>query len=83
MKCLSLLLICSFGCYEVVRSYQIGVGRADCTGPPVEIVFVSLPFIFLFISVDRLSYRIFNFVKLFEKGKRKKKMNRNNVTNAV
>lgn len=22
-------------------AYKIGVGRADCTGPPVEIVFVS------------------------------------------
>lgn len=24
--------------------YRIGVGRADCTGPPVEVVFVSIEF---------------------------------------
>lgn len=23
------------------EEYRIGVGRADCTGPPVEVVFVS------------------------------------------
>lgn len=32
------------GCFLVssVNGYQIGLGRADCTGPPVEVVFVSL-----------------------------------------
>lgn len=24
------------------EGYRIGVGRADCTGPPVEILFVSI-----------------------------------------
>lgn len=26
------------------EGYRIGVGRADCTGPPVEVVFVSIGF---------------------------------------
>lgn len=33
-----------FGCLvtnKVTNAYQIGVGRADCTGPPVEIVFMG------------------------------------------
>lgn len=25
------------------EAYMVGVGRADCTGPSAEIVFVSLP----------------------------------------
>lgn len=28
-------------CFLATDGYKIGVGRADCTGPPVEIVFVS------------------------------------------
>lgn len=31
------------------EAYRIGVGRADCTGPAVEIVFVSSLFILLFM----------------------------------
>lgn len=42
MKDFRLLLICFFSCYGLVKSYKIGVGRADCTGPPVEVVFVSI-----------------------------------------
>lgn len=43
------ILLLVFGCCGMVKSYQLGVGRADCTGPPVEIVFVSSDF-FLFQS---------------------------------
>lgn len=28
-------------CLNIANGYKIGVGRADCTGPPVEVVFVS------------------------------------------
>ncbi len=35
---LSILTLCYF---NATNGYKIGVGRADCTGPPVEIVFVS------------------------------------------
>lgn len=34
----TILVLC---CFNAANSYKIGVGRADCTGPPVEIVFVS------------------------------------------
>lgn len=33
--CIGCVLVCS------ASGYQIGLGRADCTGPPVEVVFVS------------------------------------------
>lgn len=35
--CLSVLLIVN----GPVEAYKIGVGRADCTGPSVEVIFVS------------------------------------------
>lgn len=28
--------------YGAADAYQIGVGRADCTGPPNQIIFVSI-----------------------------------------
>lgn len=28
-------------------AYRVGVGRADCTGPPVEITFVSSVFLIM------------------------------------
>lgn len=37
----TLLLLCILEYIYIVLAYRIGVGRADCTGPPVEIVFVS------------------------------------------
>lgn len=37
----STILILLMVCCAMAKSYQLGVGRADCTGPPVEIVFVS------------------------------------------
>lgn len=41
--CSLLVWICVICCHRhaVATAYKIGVGRADCTGPPVEIVFVS------------------------------------------
>lgn len=33
--------IIGFGRPSNAEGYRIGVGRADCTGPPVEVVFVS------------------------------------------
>lgn len=35
-----LVSACLINC-NVVDGLRIGVGRADCTGPPVEVVFVS------------------------------------------
>lgn len=29
-------------CVSLATCYQIGVGRADCTGPTVEVIFVSI-----------------------------------------
>lgn len=40
MHFLTILAWLFAGC-SMAKSYQLGVGRADCTGPPVEIVFVS------------------------------------------
>lgn len=34
-------IVCVFG-VKADGDYMIGVGRADCTGPPVEVVFVSI-----------------------------------------
>lgn len=39
---IKLYLLCLFGCLHGATAYIVGVGRGDCTGPPVEIVFVSL-----------------------------------------
>lgn len=56
MKYIQILtLICVICCHGFTSTiaYKIGVGRADCTGPPVEIVFVSL--FFLLIKLDQLN----------------------------
>lgn len=51
MKSLPLLIIgCLFIGYNgMANGYRIGVGRADCTGPPVEVVFVS---ICMYVNLD-------------------------------
>lgn len=54
--------LCLFGCYEAVKSYRVGVGRADCTGPPVEIVFVSFSSFF-----KKKKKTIFKQKQLFQK----------------
>jgi hypothetical protein len=36
-----LLLLIIFQASQIDADYQIGVGRADCTGPVAEIIFVS------------------------------------------
>lgn len=49
--------LCLFGCYAAIGAYRVGVGRADCTGPPVEIVFVRFFFqfiLYLFASFGSL-----------------------------
>lgn len=39
----ALVILCLSGAmWSCVNAYQVGVGRADCTGPPVEIHFVSM-----------------------------------------
>lgn len=44
-------------------AYKIGVGRADCTGPPVEVVFVSITIIkFCFLKVKKSIYKILRFL---------------------
>lgn len=43
---LTILTLCYLNAFA--NGYRIGVGRADCTGPPVEVVFVSIKS-FLFI----------------------------------
>lgn len=47
------IIFCLFGCYVVTNGYKIGVGRADCTGPPVEVVFVSMYFVIFKIFKKR------------------------------
>lgn len=42
---LTIQVLCYF---KAVNGYKIGVGRSDCTGPPVEVGFVSK----LFITID-------------------------------
>lgn len=37
-----IILLGAIFCFGLVKSYKIGVGRADCTGPPVEVIFVSI-----------------------------------------
>lgn len=39
MFLLTLLLMAA-----LTEGYRVGLGRADVTGPPVEVAFVSLPF---------------------------------------
>lgn len=38
IACLSIFLNVD----QAVAGYKIGVGRADCTGPSVEVIFVSI-----------------------------------------
>lgn len=38
IACLSIFLNVD----QAVTGYKIGVGRADCTGPSVEVIFVSI-----------------------------------------
>lgn len=45
-----LLIICNLA-VTMTEGYQIGVGRADCTGPAVEIGFVSSELFFISIYV--------------------------------
>lgn len=39
IACLLILVTCV---QPAVDGYKIGVGRADCTGPSVEVIFVSI-----------------------------------------
>lgn len=40
--------------YKELESLNIGVGRADCTGPPVEIVFVSLKVVVICVEQNEI-----------------------------
>lgn len=51
--------LCLFGYYAAIEAYRIGVGRADCTGPPVEVVFVSV------FSCYLIHFVFLRFVLLF------------------
>lgn len=42
IKSLSVLIFQICLLTQTSDAYKIGVGRADCTGPPVEVVFVSI-----------------------------------------
>lgn len=41
IACLSALVVLS-KVHPTEAEYKIGVGRADCTGPSVEVIFVSI-----------------------------------------
>lgn len=36
-----LILIATLCCFKITQSFKIGLGRADVTGPSVEVPFVS------------------------------------------
>lgn len=41
-QCAGFILFLLFICVNSGVAYKVGVGRADCTGPSVDIVFVSI-----------------------------------------
>lgn len=64
----STILIWLCACCSMAKSYQLGVGRADCTGPPVEIVFVSsfiVSFLLIFFFFVHSRNTQFKFEILF------------------
>lgn len=48
IACILALLCLSSSIWQATEAYQIGLGRADITGPPVEINFVSIRYLLEF-----------------------------------
>lgn len=38
-----------------VEAYKIGVGRADCTGPSVEVIFVSKEYLLMQLLIENIT----------------------------